>query len=441
MRPYILCICTFIFAFSVFAQKPDDALATSSLRSFTVRDLSPEAQKSHRDLPATMANVRKQLVSQMLSEMLFEAEARSKNITVAKLIDDEMAKVPVPTRAQINAVYEANRAALGNKTLQESTRQIVEFLRREPEEKALKAYADTLAAKYKAVFGKDVNDPALKPMESLFTVNDKSVSAGEFEGKYKILLFETKANLIDDVIDDLETNILNALIAEEARSENIDPSAFIGREITNKMREFSDGERADLQNALKKRLFAKYQVKILLRTPDPVVQNISPDDDPAQGPKTAPVTVVMFSDFQCSACARTHPVLKKVLAEYGDKVRFVVRDFPLENIHENAFAAAVAANAALRQSKFFEYTEMLYGNQETLDAASLKKYAADIGLNAKQFELDLSDEKIAAEIRKDIADGKSYGITGTPSIFVNGVKVRHLSAESFRTAIENSLKR
>lgn len=441
MKLYRVFICLFIFIISVPAQKPDDILATSSLKSFTVRDLSPEAQKTHASLPATMVNVRKQLVSQMLSEVLFEAEARSKNITVAKLIDDEMAKVPVPTIAQINAVYEANRAALGNKTLEQSTKQIVEFLRREPEEKALKSYAESLAVKYKAVFGKDVNDPALKPMESLFSVNGKSVSAAEFEGKYKLLLFETKANLIDDVIDDLETNILNALISEESRSENIDSSAFIGREITDKMRDFSDGERAELQNALKKRLFAKYQVKMLLKTPEPVVQNISADDDPAQGPKTAPVTVVMFSDFQCSACARTHPVLKQVLAEYGDKVRFVVRDFPLENIHENAFAAAVAANAALAQGKFFEYTEVLYRNQDALDAASLKKYAADIGLNAKQFELDLSDEKNAAEIRKDIADGKSYGITGTPSIFVNGVKVRHLSAENFREAINKALKK
>ncbi len=442
MRSCIAFISLLIFAVSAVTQKPDEVvLATSTLRSFSVRDLSPEAQKVHRDLPATIAGVRKQLVSQMLSEILFEAGAKSKNITVAKLIDAELAKVPAPTIAQINAVYEANRAALGDKTLQQATKQIVHFLRHEPEEKALKAFTDTLAVKYKVAFGKDVNDPGLKSMESLFTVNGKSVSAAEFEGKYKIVLFETKANLIDDVVHDLETTVLNALISEEARSQNIDPSAFIGREITDKMTEFSDGERAGLQYGLKKRLFAKYQVKMVLKTPDPVVQNISVDDDPAHGPKTAPVTVVMFSDFQCSACARTHLVLKEVIAEYGDKVLFVVRDFPLENIHENAFAAAVAANAALAQGKFFEYIEILYRNQDALDAASLKRYAAETGLNAKQFELDLSQEKIAAEVRKDIADGKSYGITGTPSIFVNGVKVRHLSASAFREAIDAALKK
>jgi protein-disulfide isomerase len=149
----------------------------------------------------------------------------------------------------------------------------------------------------------------------------------------------------------------------------------------------------------------------------------------------------MFSDFQCPACGRTHPVLKQVLAEYGDKVRFAVRDFPLENIHENAFQAALAANAARTQGKFFEYADVLYRNQEALDKASLVKYAGELGLNVKQFELDFSDAKAANEIRKDQADGRSYGIGGTPAIFVNGVKVQRLSADAFRRAIDRALSK
>jgi protein-disulfide isomerase len=118
-----------------------------------------------------------------------------------------------------------------------------------------------------------------------------------------------------------------------------------------------------------------------------------------------------------------------------------VRDYPLVQIHENAFQAALAAGAANAQGKFFEYTEVLYKNQNRLDVVSLKKYAGDLGLNLKQFELDLTNEKSAAEIRKDIADGKNYGIGSTPTIFVNGVKVRANTAESFRNAIERALKK
>ena len=99
------------------------------------------------------------------------------------------------------------------------------------------------------------------------------------------------------------------------------------------------------------------------------------------------------------------PYPEKGHGEFGESVRFVVRDFPLTQIHENAFQAALAANAAHAQGKFFEYTEILYRNQEALDTASLKKYAADAGLNPKQFELDLASEKNAAEVRKDVADG------------------------------------
>src|SRR5207253_1547192 len=164
-------------------------------------------------------------------------------------------------------------------------------------------------------------------------------------------------------------------------------------------------------------------------------------DSPSRGPAEAPVTVVMFSDFQCSACSATDPILKKVMAEYPGRIRFVVRYFPLETIHENAFRAACAAVAARAQGKFFEYTEILYKNQTALDAKSLSKYAADLGLNVKQFELDLNAAKTAAEVRKDMADGNAYGVNSTPTIFVNGVKVHDLSADAFRKTINRALRK
>jgi protein-disulfide isomerase len=219
----------------------------------------------------------------------------------------------------------------------------------------------------------------------------------------------------------------------------VDSSGLIAVEITDKLRDFSDEERAALESDLMHKLFAKYSVKISLAEPKRIVHNVSVDDDPSTGKPDAPVTVVMFTDFQCPACSRTHPVLKKALSVYGDKIRFVVRDYPLEKIHENSFNAALAANAARAQGKFAEYTEILYRNQQALDKASLIKYAAELGLNVKQFELDFSDAKTAAEVRKDQADGKSYGIAGTPAIFVNGVKVQRLSLMGFRSAVDRAL--
>lgn len=388
-----------------------------------------------------VANARTQLLLQMVTDLLLDAEAKARTLPVEKLLEEAKAKVPAPSAEEIRKIYDLNKASLGDKTLEQVTPQIVEFLRRDPEEKALQDYFKSLETKYGVKYGRDVNAPDLKPLEAVVTINGKSASAGEFDEKARFSLYDIKAEIYDQIKAGLDDVIFSVLVEDEAKSLKLEAGDLMAREITDKMKDFTPEEQSGLQEAYQRRLFTKYNVKYLLREPEPPLRNVSVDDDPAQGKLTAPVTVVMFSDFQCSACSATHPVLKKVLAEYGDRVRFVVRDYPLVQLHANAFQAALAANAANAQGKFFEYTEILYQNQDSLDPASLKKYAASLGLNLKQFELDLASEKNAAEIRKDMADGAFYGIIGTPTIFVNGVKVRGLSARHFRDAIDKALKK
>lgn len=438
---FISFILLLMSACAAYAQKPEAVLVTTAGKNFTAADLSPDAQKLYQNQDSILADARKQLLKIFVNERLVEAEAAAKGVTAESLEDAEKAKVPDPVETEVKAVYDANRSSLGDQTLEQSRKRIVEYLRRDAENKALDAYYESLAAKHKVVSGKDVNAADLKPMEVLFSVNGKSVSAGEFENKYKLTLYDQRADIFDAIRGQLENVVLNSLIERDAAAEKLDASDYIAREISNKLKDYTDEERAGLEKALKNKLYAKYAVKFVIKEPEPPVQNISTDDDPSQGPANAPVTVVMFSDFQCPACSATHPVLKKVLAEYPGKIRFVVRDFPLTSLHENAFQAALAADAANAQGKFFEYTEILYTHQNALDDASLSKYAAELGLNVKQFELDLSLEKTAAEVRKDMADGRAYGITGTPTIFVNGVAVRHLSLDGFREAIDRALKK
>lgn len=424
----------------IAAQQPQQALATAAGRSFYSSDLSPDAQKLHANSEQLISNERARLLSQMIADAVLDLEAKERKLTVAQLIDAEQAKAAAPTDAQIRAVYDANAATLGNRPLDEVRAQIVQYLRQQESQKLFDSYIQNLRVKHKAVIGKDVNAFGLKPTEVLATIGTKSITLQEFEEKNKIALWDARAEIYEELRSELEASILSALVSEEAKSRNIDAGSLIAAEITDKMRDYSDEERLALETGLRDRLFAKYKVQFLLKEPAPVVQNISADDDPSFGNSNAPVTVVMFTDLQCPACSRTHPVLKKALAEYGDKVRLVVRDFPLENIHPNAFQAALAANAANAQGKFIEYAEVLYNNQAALDRTALFRYAADLGLNVKQFELDFSGEKAAAEVRKDIADGKSYGVNGTPTIYVNGVKVHRLSADGFRRAIDRALK-
>jgi len=130
-------------------------------------------------------------------------------------------------------------------------------------------------------------------------------------------------------------------------------------------------------------------------------------------------------------------VLEEVLKSYGDKVRFVVRDFPL-NRHENARKAAEAANAANAQGKFFEYAALLFTRQQALDLPSLKKYATELGLDRVRFDAALDRGTYAAEVNHDVQDGEMYGVGVTPTIFVNGVQLRNLSAEGLRAAIDRA---
>jgi protein-disulfide isomerase len=287
-----------------------------------------------------------------------------------------------------------------------------------------------------------VNSVGLASTDIVATIGTRKITVSEFEQANKTRLNDAEFEIFEVLRGDLEASILSALATEEAKERKIDTSAYIAIEVTDKLRLFTDEERAGVQDALRRRLFTKYNVKITLAEPAAIVHNIAVEpDDPQTGNASAPVTVVMFTDLQCPACARTHPVLKQTLAHYGDKVRFVVRDFPLESIHKEAFQSALAANAARVQGKFFEYAEILYRNQEALDKPNLIKHATELGLNAKQFELDFSDARTAAEVRKDMTDARGHGVSSTPTIFVNGVKVHRLSADGFRRAIDRALSK
>ncbi|MDH3312094.1 MAG: DsbA family protein [Nitrosopumilus sp.] len=183
----------------------------------------------------------------------------------------------------------------------------------------------------------------------------------------------------------------------------------------------------DLDDAI-----AKLELKILqnqLPTKQPTPQvKISADNDPIIGNPDAPITIIEFSDFQCPFCARFHiqtlPLILEQYIEQG-KVKLVFRDFPIQSIHPNALPASVAAECANEQGKFREMHDMLFDNQnqwnkqETVDALSLfSSYAIEIQLDQETFDSCLISGKYIEEIRKDLDDGRDYGVSGTPGFFV-----------------------
>ena len=159
---------------------------------------------------------------------------------------------------------------------------------------------------------------------------------------------------------------------------------------------------------------------------EPSRVNVSLAQDYSMGDINAPVTILEFSDFQCPYCGvfyeQTLPSLREKYINTG-KVRFVYRNFPLISIHENSLLAAQAAEAAGEQGKYWEMHDLLYSNQTALAPKDLTKYASSLGLDMNKFTSALESGKFIEKINKDIADGTSYGINGTPAFFINGIKI------------------
>ena len=174
--------------------------------------------------------------------------------------------------------------------------------------------------------------------------------------------------------------------------------------------------------------------------PDPgQVHTVSTAGAPARGPEHAPVTIVEFSDFQCPFCAKVVPTLKQIEEKYGERVRIVWKHLPLD-IHRDAVGAALAAEAAGQQGKFWEYHDKLFANQDRLSADDLTQYAKDLRLDLTRFESNLRGATEKQRIDADVADAKTLGIEGTPGIFING---RYLAGaqpfEVFEKVIDEEL--
>jgi protein-disulfide isomerase len=164
-------------------------------------------------------------------------------------------------------------------------------------------------------------------------------------------------------------------------------------------------------------------------------------DDPVKGNPRAPVTIVEFSDFQCPFCGRVVPTMKQVEQTYGSQVRLVWKHQPLA-MHPQALPAALAAEAAREQGRFWQMHDKLFQNQQALDPESLERYAKEVGLDLGRFRAAQQDPKLKARVEEDQALAARLGIGGTPSFMINGEKVvGALPFERFKEVIDGQLQK
>ncbi len=169
------------------------------------------------------------------------------------------------------------------------------------------------------------------------------------------------------------------------------------------------------------------------------VYEIPIGDSAVRGPKDAPVTIVMFSDFQCPFCAQAAPMVEEVVKAFPKDVNFVMKQFPLRQIHPNADPAARAALAAAKQGKFWEMHDDLYKNSRNLTPETIKGLAEKNGLDVKKFEADMNSDEIKKQVDADLALGAQSNVRGTPTLFINGKLVQNRSADGMKAQVQAEL--
>lgn len=196
------------------------------------------------------------------------------------------------------------------------------------------------------------------------------------------------------------------------------------------------------QEAYAATLRGRLPVQIYLTPPDPQRMKVDPAIGFARGPREAPVTIVEFSDFHCPFCKTVVGTLKQITAQYGDKVRWVFRDFPIAALHPEAQIAHEAARCAGEQGKFWQYHDILFERAPVSTPSALRDMALLAGVDAGRFNQCLSSNKYRAAVNADIDAGTQLGITGTPTFFINGALfIGNQPLADFQRAVERELAR
>ena len=145
--------------------------------------------------------------------------------------------------------------------------------------------------------------------------------------------------------------------------------------------------------------------------------------DHHSGNMNATITLVEYGDFECPHCRIAHPLVKRLLKEKGNEILYVFRNFPLREVHRHAYKAAIAAEAAGKQGKFWEMHDLIFENQDKLNTRYFLSLAKIIGLDLVQFTIDSENEELLNKIETDFESGIRSGVNGTPSFFLNGSRL------------------
>ena len=309
--------------------------------------------------------------------------------------------------------------------------------------------------------------------EPLAEVDGVAITSEEVEKSLASQLSKLEEQIYNLKRQRVEALINEKLLAKEAAKRGVSVPALLDAEVTSKVGLVTEQEiekfyqenkaqlkveessvrdqiRGHLQNqklATKREEFLtslRSQAKVIVNLkPPPVLRaEVSVDGAPSKGPAKAPVTIVEFSDFHCPFCRRVLPTLAQLDTQYGEKIKLVFRDFPIDNLHPEASKAHEAARCANEQGKFWAYHDKLFASPPKSSPEIFKGFAKDLGLNVTAFESCFASGKYQAAVKKDIEEGNRVGVTGTPAFFINGRIISGAQPlEAFARVIDDELAR
>lgn len=454
------------------ATAPPGVIAFANGVKIAMSDVYDPIKDNVQALQNQMANGRQRELQVQIAKRLFDTEAKRRGITREKLLERELAgKVKDPTEAELQAFYEQNKAQIEG-VYADVKPQMVGYIRDMRLSEETQKYALRLGAGRVRLLVETVNAPASEADRArvLATVDAQRITAADLEESLAPFIFNIQEQIYELRKKQLDEKINNILFEQAANKQSTTPDALFESEVNSKMRKVSEDEiqkfyqenkaklgrplyqvRGQIEDHLQSQIqteaalaYAEQlrkpaKLQIFLKVPDPPFIKIAIDDQPWTGAANPRVTIVEFTDYECPSCGRTAPVLEEVIKEYADKVKLVVRDFPLD-MHAHAFKAALAAEAAREQGKYWEYAAILFKNQTALEVGNLKEYATQLGLDRAKFDQALDSEKYAENLKRDLRDGGLIGVGSTPTVFINGKRIRDKSAEGLKAAIEAALK-
>jgi protein-disulfide isomerase len=287
--------------------------------------------------------------------------------------------------------------------------------------------------------------------EALAVVDGAAITDEEVDKALGAPLMKLEEQIYTMKRQKVEALITARLLVQEAAKRGVSVQALLDTEVTAKVGLVTEPEieafyqankarlqgdeatiqeqiRTHLQNqklaaqreAFLKTLRSQAAVAIHLKAPPIFRAEVSTDGGPFKGTATAPVTIVEFSDFHCPFCKRVLPTLTQIESQYGDKVKLVFRDYPIDQLHPGARKAHEAARCANDQGKFWAYHDLLFANTPKTNPQQLKAYAQEVELDVVAFDQCLTSGKYHAAVQKDVEEGMRAGVTGTPAFFING---------------------